>query len=818
MGISTIIGLNLINLAAQGKPEAAKKKAKEPLKATVYTTNTPPALFDEQSQIDYYFAILSTKDEKAVLALTDIYLSTKSTNLLLNLALLLYTKGYYQLSRMILEKVQEKLEQEKESDEKNFKLAQTYERLGLYDKAIACYNKIITKSTNELNQKYAELSLASLYQSLFMYEEALKLCSTMDQLDIQVTLLQYQCLIGLNQSKDAAKLLNQSLQIIQLKQTKYSEPNDALAYAQLLIAAGKYEEAEQILSPLAYDQNLFYSAVTLLSDIYFVQNKPDKLEWLIQICADQNAPKEFWIIQANLELLRLINIDPADNEALEKQNTVLEIRAKQCLEVFYKEAAVFPNALVNFNMVSWHLHYFGYMSIKEISKLQKTVPQQTKRLEAAFSQLAFIMSLHKAAASKKPQTYQGYKFEYLPLQSFGISIEPNSDQDFIDIMKTNITPSTPKYFTENPDKLLKLLQQQTRKPLSELNINEAIFLCAYVAEELVKSYGDGAKADTNNLPLEEKIAKGHFNQAVCRHYTAIFISLFNLVKENNPNLAAFFTFADLSPIHTFPTICTSQEKSVLCTSIDPTADDSTPAFFADKLVAEPSIHFQRDEYVQDLLAKKEYEEAKEVLLANIKSAKLDNDLISMYFTLFHVFELSNASQEEYDGLRVSLAQVSMVLPEDDAKQKYLYLLGGKCFVKLGQYQKALGILSIDKDLPKDFVASFTTTLIEAQVGLRLFAAIDNLKKQYIVFYAKIRKGFAQSPLIPYLEDGTEVTIKIDDTHGYKGVVLGGKLALPSNISPFSEQGLEGTQIKIILNPPSQTHLPNEEKVPPDQAD
>jgi|GEM_PF-3396992 len=817
MGIGAINGLNLIRtiITQGGKPTPTEQPQDQPV--TIYISNSTPALLTEQGEIDYYLNLLSTGDETAISALTDIYLATKSTDSLFNLALILYAQGRYQLAKVILEKVQEKLEQEKESDERNLKLARTYEYLGLYDKAIKLYNQIITLSPDKPGSFYAKLNLASLYTSLLMYEQALDICKKMDLTDVAVVSIQYRCLIGLNKSKEAAALLNQTLKLIQLQQKNHSDPNKILAYAELLLASGNYKQAEAILSPLLETQDIGITsgALSLLSQIYYITNNSRKLEGLLQICQANGLYLDYLNTQHQLATLALTNIsqnNPEAPEAIEAQSNIVDSLAQQLKGYLAQKHSIFPNAATAYELYSFQLFCCSYVTDADLKDFEAKIPGFARRLKQAVEQYRFIKAMHQAASAKKPMPFEKYQIEYIEYTPWlNFSSATTSDSFLHNLLSINSNTSIPNYFTLAPGKLLALLQKNSSVPLKNLSVSEAIDLAAGLAQQIVLQYGEQGTADITNTSLEDKIKKGAFNKAVCRHYTAIFITLFNLLKEQNPNLNGFFVFADLAPLHTFPTICTIQGNKVYFASIDPTADDSTPEVFGDKLAAEPNVHFQFDEYIQELIENKDYKKAITIIKTNIKDSPLNENLISLYFRLYSLLELCGAGKEKYEELFDQLGQTTSSLPAGDSKQNFLRLLAAKCLVKFNAYQAAIEFLQHVQGLANEAIIDYNTTMLEAYLGLDdqniLTQAIQYAaQSENLGVYAKIENGFVQSPIIPYLEDGTKVIIKIDDNHVYEAVVLGGKLALPSDI-PFSEQSLENYRAAININPASQTRLP-----------
>jgi tetratricopeptide (TPR) repeat protein len=735
-------------------------------------------------------------------------------------------------------------------------LAKAYEKFGQYKDAIRAYNDALgetprgvslalrrarLKSENlpEYDKLQIQTNLAGLYLTLKMYSECLALTKRILEKDPNNTdawFFQYLA------AKDSGKteLVRNCLIVIEDLAAKSQtedgsvipftkEPMALFNYAQIQLDQCNDSAAEVFFKYLfeCGDRETKKATIIYLMSVYQNAQDLEKLEALAKVADESGFEYESCAINASVAMSRSVlpeNLkDPEKRAKLEEKAHKLQER---CFDLKKEELYAFPNV---FNLIGHLLHVLNIDNVMDegivyyLDRALGDIPKEAKELQLDVSRHMLRVSMHKAAALLEPQQYGNTEVEYLPLNEFPGASSANNVASwrifFYQDLLSAPDPSEKPYSVKDHDQLLMLIKEQLlRNPkygqvnLEQLSPSEAIRLAGDVAMDIVREYKESPRADETCTPLEEKIIKGDFDQAVCRNYSMLFIAVFNELKSQSPWLGNYFAISDYSRGHTFPSVVTfwntNQGAKLVFTSVDPTSGDQPGGVLETDL---RNFGFEREIYY--LMASRKYTQAWNVCWsqyqANSGNVMVQLDLV---FRMFEVLRQDpKALPGQFERLIKIIGDIEDVLSKDSTSlnvRSSLSYIKAELLFTSGKYSEAKPLLDNllgDLDSPKEYkegiirLISLNSEMLGDDAGVKQVADQLFEEKKDVSITADIKGGRIVSPLFKYFPAKSRVFVVIDNKP-VPAAINNGAIDLPKALIRYRKQA-EGKTISVVVPAP-----------------
>jgi len=736
------------------------------------------------------FAVLiESNDISAVNNLLRHLMRTKSTAFLNDMATYCLNKGHFRLSAALYGGLYAKIGKHPTNTNDKFLKNQLDFRYGRYEMAITGLVALIRIEKNPNTLVEEKLALGGMYNQLYMYEAALEVTKDFDQNSLKTGEIRYEALMGLDKVKEAKALLNA---VIAANDSKSLPDNiSRLKLAQLLVYAGKTNEAIAIVEPLLNDPLLSGNCMSVLFNCYRTNDNLAKMAELVVSSREQGFNRLSFSIDSYLANSELVIESKAEHPSEQKLQDLNERIAKDgagLQDSINDEKQSFSGILTFIDSLENLLNSTGYLPEEKFPDVGKLIPKSASRLIDVLKSYYMLGKMHQAAARLEPQLMEGVSFSYSPLSSYDGSGGENSSPILNTLETLNLRSN--KYYVQDPAVLLEGLETYAKglgqADIKNLGPRDAIYLLARYTEEIVKSSGEPSIADDNNSSLEDKIKQGDFNQGVCRHYTSIFLQLFSALKAVDPKLSGNFAVPDYSPSHTFPTILNVKNNQVRLTSIEPFWDDSTPEF-GDKLEAEPIKHFALINIMKREMAQGHYQQAlkiveKQIAVAHDVATKLELSVLQL-----SIQDVMSATIESRQKTIADLLEIEKALSTQADRKVAADLLPlvqfllGKQYLRVGEYQKSL---------------EYLRKLNPENVGSGTFDEVQDLVNRCLFALGKTDE--VQSNIAQIVKTGKPFTLvgKISDQHGNNPY---------SGVSPSGEN--ENANSDLYVSDPSFIYLP-----------
>ncbi|OGC36220.1 hypothetical protein A2311_05725 [candidate division WOR-1 bacterium RIFOXYB2_FULL_48_7] len=824
-----------------GPQEAAPPKPKEKVKQSDLpvareTVAAGPAVLTDRSKVqaDYEKLIGRIKDgnDDQVVALIDVLVKEKGIPHLYMLGQLALQQYQYELARFVFAHSLAYLEALSAStiDERLLKAA-CLAQFGLYDKAIAEYKGLLKEPLPDSQRPMVMLGLAQTYYGLMMFQAA-------EGIAIEIVRAIPDCLEGWFLLYNTARQTNNKEQMAEAKQAiEAAAARDGLLRLRLLpfqetpelmfeYACIKYEEcqydyAEQLFSFVLKngDQETKRAAVVYLMKTYQTGQKLGKLKELAEIAVQEGFYLEAYGIRASIAISESVSPEARRNPELStaKMAEADEYMA-QAGRLIQDQVAAFPtipNVLILLEDGIFRQSDIDQNITEYLQQIKTNLPAEARAFRQLIERWQLLAVIHMSAVTRSPQPYGELAVVYRSPDCF-----PGTSQAVfpsLPVLQAEELLRQPdqyelKYPVKDRAKLFGLLEKfaQARGLDARLvDSVQAINLLVDFTLETVKEYQESPLADENCTPIEEKIARGDFDKAVCRNYTMIFLAMFKELKAHNGSLANIVAISDYGKSHTFITLAAITSQGLVVTSIDPTwADDGAP------LETNPE-NLGLAATLSRLLLAHELEKSLAMVGEHLVTAGEDEyvfklQLLSNLFVSADQAGMLNSDSAEWIRIKVEQLLFEIPLDSDNAvlRAQANYLLGRVAFCQQefrAAHQYFFEALKMaEHGLSPELSMEIETLIIQCLDCQGETETLLKLAESYLadgrLFSVVGKKGALVSPIVRYLPDGTKIELNINN-QAYLTKVVKGRIVWPKPLAEYKDQ-IEGRSFLVRIIPRS----------------